>query len=129
MGRKVPKQRAAVGALGKDLTRRSRGRCELCGSREAVRAWELPPFPEEPTLERAVLACGRCRAWLEGGEIVPVEARFLGEAIWSEIAPVRLAAARLLLAADHMDDPWLIDALEAAEVDPGTGEFRVSPPA
>jgi protein PhnA len=118
------RQRAAVGALGKDLTRRSRGRCELCAAREDVRAFELPPFPEEPSLDRALHACGRCRRWLEGEEIAPLEARFLGEAVWSDVPPVRLAAARLLLRAGFDDDPWLVDALEAADVDPATGELR-----
>ena len=37
---------------------------------------------------------------------------------------MRLAAARLLLRAGFDDDPWLVDALEAADVDPATGELR-----
>lgn len=122
----MPRQRPAIGVLGKDLTRRARGRCELCGGREDVRAWELPPFPDEPSLDRTLLACGRCRSWLEGAPVVQVEARFLGDVIWSDLPPVRLAAARLLLACDHVDDPWVMDALEAADVDPATGEFRAT---
>ena len=122
------RQRAAVGGLGKDLTRRSRGRCELCASRDDVRAYELAPFPEEPVLDRALHACARCRRWLEGDEIAPLEARFLGEAIWSDVPPVRLAAARLLLRCDFDDDPWLRDALDAADVDPATGEYRAPAP-
>lgn len=124
MSRRVIKQRAAVGALGKELTRRSRGRCELCASREEVRAFELPPFPEVPSLERSLHACARCRAWLEGADIVVVEARFLAEAVWSELPVVQLAAARLLLRCDFADHPWLRDALDAADVDPVTLEFR-----
>lgn len=121
------RQRAAVGGLGKDLTRRSRGRCELCGARDDVRAFELPPFPDEPSLDRALHACARCRRWLEGDDVEPLEARFLGEAIWSDVPPVRLAAARLLLRCGFHDDPWMRDALDAADVDPTSGEFR--PPA
>jgi hypothetical protein len=124
MARKKPRQRPAVGILGKDLTRRSRGRCELCGGTGDVRPWELPPFPEEPDPERTLMTCARCRGWLEREEIDPVQARFLSEAVWSNVAPVKLAAARLLLASDGLDDPWLRDALEAANVDPRTGELR-----
>lgn len=123
MSRKRPRQRAAVGILGKDLTRRSRGRCELCGGREGVRPYELPPFPDQPSLERALMACARCRDWLETGRVAPVEAHFLSGAVWSEEPAVQLAAARLLLACDFADDPWIRDALEAADVDPETGEF------
>jgi protein PhnA len=123
MARKYPKQRPQVGALGKDLTRRSRGRCELCGGTGDVRPYELAPFPEEPDPERTLMTCGRCRQWLETDTIEPVEARFLSEAVWSEVMPVKLAAARLLIATDGLDDPWLRDALEASNIDPTTGQF------
>ncbi|MCB9682689.1 MAG: hypothetical protein H6733_14585 [Alphaproteobacteria bacterium] len=124
MARKRPKQRAAVGVLGKLLTRRSHGRCELCEGRDDNRLYELPPFPEEPDPDRTLLACARCRGWLEGAPIDAAEARFLSAAIWSTLPPVRLAAARLLLTIDFADDPWLRDALDAADVDPASGEFR-----
>lgn len=122
--RKAPKQRAAVGVLGKALTRRSRGRCELCGERHDVRLYELAPFPEEPDPDRVVMACERCRRWLDTEEIEPIQAHFLSSAVWSDVPPVKLAAARMLLAADFQEDPWLLDALEAADVDPVTREFR-----
>lgn len=124
MARKKLKQRAAVGVLGKTLTRRSKGRCELCTGAEDVRPYELPPFPEEPDPERTLMTCARCRGWLEQERIDPIQAHFLSSAVWAELAPVRLAAARLLIANDGLDDPWLRDALDAADVDPGTGEFR-----
>ena len=123
MAAKRHKQRPQVGALGKALTRRSKGRCELCESKAGPRPFELWPFPEQPGEDRALMACERCRTWLDGAHIDPVQAHFLSSAIWSELAPVRLAAARLLLSADSLDDPWLQDALEAAQVDPATLEF------
>jgi hypothetical protein len=126
MSRKRPKQRPQVGVLGKELTRRSKGRCELCDGRVDVRPFELPPFPEDPDPERTLMACGRCREWMEHERIDPVQAHFLSEAVWSDLAPVKLAAARLLLASDGLDDPWLRDALDAANVDPSTGEFAPS---
>jgi protein PhnA len=124
MGRKRPKQRAQVGLLGKDLTRRSRGRCELCASRDGTRPYELVPFPEEPSMERALMACERCRAWLEGGPIIPIEASFLESAVWAEEPAIQLAAARLLLRIDDPHLPHVRDALDAARIDPATGEFR-----
>lgn len=121
------RQRAAVGALGKLLTRRSRGRCELCGARDEPRPYELPPFPEEPDPDRTLMACVRCRTWLEQEQIVAIEARFLAEAVWAELPPVRLAAARLLLTLEDPEDPWMRDALEVANVDPDTREWRAPP--
>lgn len=124
MPRKRPKTRPAVGRLGKALTRRSRGKCELCDRRIGLEPYELLPWPEEPDLDRTLMTCARCRTWLQLGTIDPVEAHFLGEAIWSDVPPVKLAAARLLLASEDLADPWLRDAIEAARVDPETGEFE-----
>ncbi|MEO0601787.1 MAG: hypothetical protein AAF211_10140 [Myxococcota bacterium] len=123
--KKRPKTRPAVGRLGKTLTRRSRGRCELCDRKVGVEPYELPPWPDEPEPDRTLMTCLRCRTWLHLDTTDPVEAHFLGEAIWSEVPPVRLAAARLLIASDDLTDPWLRDAIEAAQVDPATGEFTL----
>ncbi|MCB9690078.1 MAG: hypothetical protein H6735_33865 [Alphaproteobacteria bacterium] len=122
--KKKPKQRPQVGMLGKELTRRSRGRCELCESKADVRAYELAPFPDEPDPERTLMACARCRQWMESDTIDPVQAHFLSSAVWAEVPPVKLAAARLLIAHEDLDDPWLRDAIDAADVDPVTLEFR-----
>ncbi len=108
------RQRAAAGVLGKFLTRRSRGRCELCGGKGDLRIWELPPFPDEPEPDNTLLGCARCRAWLETGKLEPIEARFLGTAIWSDLVPVREASRRLLHVLP-VGEPWVHDALEALE--------------
>jgi protein PhnA len=126
VGKRI-KQRASAGVLGKHLTRRSGGRCELCESRDQVKVYELPPFPIEPDPERTVMACGRCRTWLITKRVDLVEARFLATAVWSELEPVRLAAGRLLLSASGADLRWLEEALEVVDVDPSTGEFRDAP--
>jgi protein PhnA len=127
MARKKIRQRPKVGVLGKALTRRSHGCCELCGSKSEPFPFELPPFPEEPELERTLLACKRCRDWLDGKAIEPREAHFLSRAVWADEPAVRLAAARLLLSVDDPEDPWMRDALDAVDVDPATGEFREPP--
>ena len=118
------KQRALVGVLGKALTRRSRGRCELCGGREEPRPYELTPYGDAPDPERTLMGCTRCRHWLETGGVDPVEARFLSSAVWSEEPAVRLAAGRLLRMAEGQDDRWWVDAMEVVDVDPETGEIR-----
>ena len=127
VAKKRIKQRAAVGRLGKLLTRRSRGKCELCEQREEVRAFELAPFPDEPELERSLMACVRCRRWLEAGKPDALDAWFLDGAVWSNEPAVRLAAARMLLMLDDPGNPWIRDTFDAAGVDPCTGEFRPTP--
>ena len=115
--RKRVKQRPEAGWLGKVLTRRSRGKCELCDGNDGNRPFELVPFPEEPELERTLLACARCREWLEKESIDPIQAHFLGSAVWADEPAVRLAAARLLHANDGMDNPWVRDTLESIGFD------------
>lgn len=114
------KQRSLVGLLGKELTRRSRGRCELCGS-PGGRPWEIPPFPEYPEMDRTLMLCPRCTLWMEVGTPTPGEHHVLSTAVWSELPPVRLAAARLLLACPSAA-PWLRDSL--GDIDPESGEYR-----
>ncbi len=118
------KQRAAVGVLGKWVTRRSRGCCELCDGRDETRLFELGPFTPDPQPSRVLMACGRCREWLDGGTVEPEQAHFLRGAVWHELPAVRLAAGRMLLACEDPDYGWMRDALDTAGVDPRTGEFR-----
>lgn len=122
--KRTKKQRSSVGQLGKDLTRRSRGKCELCDSKGGG-PFELWPFPDEPSMDRTLMACERCKGWLEQGEVSPAEAYFLSAAVWHEEPAVKLAAARLLLRCDDPDSPWMRDALEAVDIDPATGEFAI----
>ena len=123
MKHKRIKQRPVAGVLGKALTRRSRGQCELCSSKQGVRVYELPPFSPEPDMDRSLMGCEKCRSWLEIGGVIHVESHFLETAIWSDTAAVRLAAARLALKCDESAYPWLRDALEVASIDPASGEY------
>ena len=117
------KQRAAIGQLGKLLTRRSRGKCETCGSDDDVRGYELVPYPEAPDPERSLMACGRCRTWLEGGTPDARDAWFLSEAVWADEPAVRLAAARMLIVLDDVGNPWVRDTFHATAVDAERAEF------
>ena len=104
---------AAFQALGKDLARRARSRCELCDQARSLQVLPVPP-PDEAGLDAAILACGDCRDWVGGGRIAdPAALRFLETAAWSETVPVQVAAVRLLrrLVADGAA-PWAGDVLD-----------------
>ncbi|MEN0067975.1 MAG: phnA protein [Myxococcota bacterium] len=112
---------AAYEALGKDLARRARSRCELCDQPRSLRVLPVPP-PEEADLDAAILVCEPCREWIEGGRIAdPNELRFLETAGWSDIPPVQIVAVRLLRrlveeadarwASDVLDGLWLTDEI------------------
>lgn len=112
-------RKAAVAALGRDLARRAKSRCELCGAAGVPLApWEVPPAPDEPSADRAALLCATCRAAAEGARLDPAEWRHLETAMWSETPAAQVVAVRLLrrLAADGV--PWARDALDALYLDP-----------
>ena len=98
---------------GKDLTRRSRSCCELCGAAgEKLSIYELEPIPKDPEFERCLFLCDDCRTPLKNPkQLDPERWRFLSETIWSEIPIVQALAARILDALSRREG-WAVDLLE-----------------
>jgi protein PhnA len=112
MARGLDKHRERLEAIafwGKDLARRAGRTCELCGSADDLRPFDLDP-DVEPELDTLVLACETCREVLGGGEADPRAMRFLEAVVWSDVAPVTAAARRMLAS---IDEDWARDALDA----------------
>ena len=100
-------------ALGRDLSRRARSTCELCESAgEQLHPWEVPPLPEAPDPDRAVLICPRCTAGCEGGRVEANAWRFLESTMWSEVPAVQVVAVRLLKRLSSDGATWARDALD-----------------
>ena len=116
---------SAVQALGRELNRRARSTCELCGDRTSLSVREVPPAPEEPSPERALLVCNRCSTLVAGGDLrrIPTdELRFLAETVWAELPAVqvvsvraarKLAEAGVAWAQEAADGLWLDEEIEA----------------
>ena len=105
----------ALAALGRNLSRRARSRCELCGDREGLRPQGVAGGPADPVEDWALLACPRCRSAIDGELGDPSTLRFLEEAMWSELRPAQIAAVRVLRS---VDQPWAISALQGLYLDP-----------
>ncbi len=95
------KHQARVGALsllGKDLARRARSHCELCGaSGVSLTILEVPPVPEEPDPERAIMVCDTCREQVENPKRMdPNHWHCLNTSVWSEVPAVQVMAVTLL---------------------------------
>ena len=102
----------AMRGLGKDLARRARSRCELSGVSGSLQAYDLSGGDEEPSLEHVVLVCAQVREHLEGRGLKDRDAlRYIDEAVWSDVEPVRRAAVMIL---ERIDEPWAREALEHA---------------
>lgn len=107
-------------ALGKDLSRRAKNRCELCRESASLTVLEVEPTHEEPELDRAVMVCERCAAALEDKRrrVEPEELRFLAESVWAETVPVQLSAVRLCRRLAARDVDWARETLDGLYLDP-----------
>ncbi len=113
-----------VAALGRELNRRARSHCELCGQSASLRVVEVPPAPEEPDVDHAVMVCERCRPAVEGDKLRGGADgwRFLAESVWSEVAPVQVVAVRATRTLAEQGVTWARDALESLYLDPAVEE-------
>ena len=101
--------------LGKDLTRRSRARCELCTqSGVSLSIFEIPPASKEPQLDSVLHLCDDCKDQLENPKkLDPNHWRILSETVWSEVPAAQVMAVRIL---KHLSSsqPWAQEILEGA---------------
>jgi hypothetical protein len=113
-------RRASATALGKDLSRRAKNRCELCRESAPLQVIEVEPTHEEPELDRAVMVCERCAAAIEDKRrrVEPAELRFLVESVWAESLPVQLTAVRLCRRLAERGVDWARDTLDGLYLDP-----------
>jgi len=109
---------AAIQRLGKDLARRSKSACELCGSSGVpLSAYEVPPVVDEPTVEQCLFACDECNDQLANPKrIRPEHWRCLTTTIWSDLPAAQVVAARILerLSAN---EAWAAEILDEAYFD------------
>jgi protein PhnA len=112
--------KAAVAALGRQLSRRARNRCELCQESTSLVVAEISPVvPEEPTVERAAMLCSRCAQLVSGGPLPDDSTlRFLEESVWAELLPVQLPAVRMTRRLASVGVGWAISALDTLYLDP-----------
>jgi protein PhnA len=109
----------ALQGLGRALARRAKSSCELCGaSGVPLRAFEVPPSGEEPTLEATLLLCERCQQGAQGGPLEPEQWRFLENAVWLELAAAQVCAVRLTRRLAGARAPWASALLEDLYLSP-----------
>jgi protein PhnA len=84
-------------SIEKDLHKRSNSCCELCGSTEDLKAFEVLPAQNNGRSDDYVLACATCHGQLsEMEEMNPNHWRCLNDSMWSETAAVQVVAWRML---------------------------------
>lgn len=116
---------AVLSSFGKDLARRAKSRCELCGeSGVKLVIHEVEPVPKEPDIESCIMICERCDEQIrEERKFKPGEHwRVLAETVWSEVPAVQVAAVRLLRRQADTQ-AWARETLEGLFLDPEVEEW------
>ncbi|BCU79781.1 hypothetical protein [Luteolibacter sp. LG18] len=120
---------AALQALGKDLARRAKSKCELTGAAGVpLRAYEVPPVGAEPDLDRTLLVSEPCLEALERPKsLAGQEWRCLVETVWAELPAAQVVAWRMLKVLAARED-WARDALDEVFLDDAVQEWAESSP-
>ncbi|UNY99417.1 PhnA domain-containing protein [Zhouia spongiae] len=80
----------------KSLQDRSRSSCELCGAKEKLSIYTVPPAVSEG-VDNSLLACAVCIEQMEDADkIEPNHWRCLNDSMWSEHQAVKVMAWRML---------------------------------
>ncbi len=118
--------------LEKDLGSRSGGICELCGGKEGLAPYEVPPTTDS-SVARHVFACEMCIQQANGS--IELEGKHwfcLRESIWSEVPAVQVVGYRILKrlegegwAQDLLGQIYLDDDAQAWADDIGTAPDEV----
>ncbi len=120
---------AALNSLGKDLARRAKSKCELTGvSGVPLRAYEIPPIPADPELDRTLLVSEACHAVLERPKSLSgQEWRCLAETVWAELPAIQVASWRMLSVLALKED-WAREVLDGVFLDPEVQAWADSAP-
>jgi protein PhnA len=110
---------AALAALGKDLARRAKSKCELTGAAGVkLLPYEIPPVSLEPDLEKTLLLSEACHAALAHPKTLSGRSwQCLTEMIWSENPAIQVISWRML---HHLakNEDWAREALDDLFLDP-----------
>jgi protein PhnA len=105
--------------LGRELTRRSKAKCELCGTGgERLQAVEVEPLPDQPDADHTIFLCDQCRYGVEGERLDPERWHFLQSVVWSDIPPVQITAVRMCRRLSEEGVNWATDILAELYLSP-----------
>ena len=103
-----------VSNFGKELTRRCKSHCELCGDNTSLSIFEVPPV-NDPDIDRCIMTCQACQEQLKDPKNLDINHwHCLNETAWSEVPAVQVLVYRLL---KLMNEPWATDLLEQLYLD------------
>lgn len=107
-----------VTEFGKELVRRSKSTCELCGeSGRSLSVYEVGKTEDDADLERCVHVCDECKTTIKKlNKASENDLKFLNHAIWSEENTVKAAAIHIISEIDKRYS-WIDDLLDMVYID------------
>lgn len=110
-------------SLERDLKKRSDSKCELCGSVDDLKVYQVPPAKEEA--EYAAMVCNNCLEQIEDADKVDANHwRCLNDSMWSEVPAVQAIAWRMLN--QLKNEGWPQDMLDMMYMEEETAEWAKS---
>ncbi|BDD11803.1 PhnA protein (plasmid) [Fulvitalea axinellae] len=108
-------------SIEKELRERSGNACELCGAKDNLTVYQVPPV-EEDNADKAVMACATCAEQIENPEKMDANHwRCLNDSMWSETPAVQVIAWRMLTRLRA--EGWPQDLLDMLYLDDETLEW------
>ena len=102
----------------KELQTRSGSVCELCGAKDNLDVFEVPPAAKEGS-DKCLLLCSTCSEQIEDPQKVNANHwRCLNDSMWSEVPAVQVMAWRMLNRLK--DEGWPQDLLDMLYLDEET---------
>ncbi len=103
-------------AIEQTLLQRSNSSCELCGSKENLASYEIPPV-SDVTEENSILICEVCRSQInDPSSIDPNHWRCLNDSMWNPLPAVQVVAWRQLKQLES--EAWAQDLLGMLYLEP-----------
>lgn len=83
-------------SIERELNKRSGSKCELCGTEENLKVYQVLPT-QKGDIDEAILACNTCIDQIENPDNVDLNHwRCLNDSMWNENIPVQVVAWRML---------------------------------
>ncbi len=115
--------------FGKDLVRRCSSKCELCEAHGVkLKVFEVPPIEAEPNFDHCIMICEACQGQIDKPRTIdPNYWRFLANAMWSSVPPVKIMSVTMLRHLADKND-WASELLEQVYLEPDEDAWLVKVP-
>ena len=109
-------------SVEQELKTRADNRCELCGSEEDLRVFEVAP--SDGSSEQTILVCKTCEELIAEPSKNPNHWRCLNDAMWSPTPAVQVVSFRILKSISS--EGWPQDLLDTLYLEPEVQEWAES---